>query len=833
MSEMPQERKLRGTARVGNARIRSLDDETMEITLDDDGLFKDEKISSEGDFHENLAEYLYTGDRKIIARDLIEFFEIDKESRADWEERVSTALHMLGIKKMPSENLPFPDAANVIHPGIATACVQFQARAIEEFFPPAGPVKAIVIGAATRERQQQADRVENFMNWYYTDGDKGYFPDTDQLLFKLPVYGSVFRKSYPDPRNGRPMQRHVNGWDFIAPYNGQDLESMSRYCHRYYMNGNDVRRSIARGFFRDIDLPKGNITVRLGLQEEDRPDDAADDRTPSMHEKDDVYEILEYHLDYELPNQLDAEYADFALPYIVFVERSTQEVLRIERNWREEDPECEKRVWFTHYRYLPGLGFYGFGLLHIIGSLGEAATGAVKALLDAAARNALSGGFKSKDLKIGGDVVLEPGMWKDVDASPEELEKGFYTPPVPTGLEPLFNMLEILTTGMDRFSVTTEAMVGDAPTNGPVGTMLAMIEQGSKLISGIHKRTHASARHEFSLFCELVSDFSPYEQYPYAVEGEDRIVFRADFDERVDVLPVSDPNIWSSTQRIALSQATLQIVTSDPETFGKEQRHEAYRRMFEALKVPQIDSLLPEEQVEPYLDPVSENMRMMTGQHVKAWPHQEHEAHLAVHENWLAIQQATLAPEVLQILLPQGMAHIQEHKAYLYQQQVMQALGLPLPIMDVSGKPEEPMPPELEAALARATAQALLPVPDPEADAETQAAMSEEQRKDMAATREQERKDMASAREEERKDLKAMLEARRTASKGALELHSAARESSQRLDSTGRESAQRLRLEGLGFVQKLGFEREMGNIRLQEKRKQAQIAKAKPKAKST
>lgn len=757
---------LMGRHQVGDAIITG-SPELLEVDLNPESFdLNDRRQTDEGAFNENLAEYLYGSERRVLAQKLIEYSEIDKQSRKDWEQRLKSALVMIGVVKEKDTALPWKGASSMVHPGIAKACVQYQSRAIEEFFPPTGPVKVTTIGDAHEDVQQQARRVEDFMNWYYTSGDKGYFPDTDTLHLKLPLFGSVFRKSYLDPMSADPRQRHVGAEDFIAPYTGTDLESMPRYAHRYVMMANDIKRSIAAGYFIDVELQKGT-SARFTSVNLDSTEDKGDDRTPALHQDDDVYEILEYHLDIEIPGIPDTDLAEFDLPYIVFVEKVTGEVLRVERNWRENDPRFLKRVWFTHYRYLPGLGFYGFGLLHLIGSLGEAATGAVRALLDTAARSNMQGGFKSKDAK-GGDIMLENGVWKDVDMTAEEMAKGFYTPPTPAPNPALFQLLELLTQGIDSFTSATEAVVGDAPTNAPVGTTLALIEQGSKVFSAIHKRTHASALHEFQLFTELVQ-FSHYDEYPFTYDGQEQIVLKTDFDARIDVIPVSDPNIWSSTQRIALAQAVLQAMVGDPELFGEEQRIEAYRRLFVALKVPDIEKLLPKPQAgpPPVYDPVTENMRMMTAKPVVTKPWQDHTSHIAVHENWLQNQLASSPEEVLELLLPVALSHIQEHKAYLYQQQVMQQLGEELPIFDLGAGEEEQeeMPPDLERMLSAAAASALLPINDPQGDAEAQAEqealMSEQERLDHAAQRDQDRKDKALEAEQQRLDLKEALNARR------------------------------------------------------------------------
>jgi len=455
----------------------------------------------------------------------------------------------------------------------------------------------------------------------------------------------------------------------------------------------------------------------------------ADDRSPQQHYDDTIYTMLEYHIDYHMPWDEDS---DIAPPYIVTVEAESREVMAVRRNWKHDDELMKKRIWFTHYKYLPGLGFYGFGLLHIIGSLAKAVSGGIRALLDSASVANLQGGFKSKEAKISGEIRFTPGEWIDVDMSADELEKAFFNLPVKEPSTALAQLVQQLADDGRRFATITENMVGDASNRGPVGTTLALIEQGSKIFSGIHKRMHVSARQEFKMMSILNFEFMDVDEYPYEVQGEERTILKQDFDGRVDIIPVSDPNIWSSTQRIAQNQAVMELVTMDPELYPKKQRKIIHRRMLEALRVPDADQILPEDSEAP-LDPVSENMGFMTGAAATVYPLQDHEAHVAVHMNF-AQTQAAENPDLVAQLEPVIQAHVMEHKAYIYRQQVEAELGTQLPYINLDDPTEnEDLPPELEQLISQAVAKKLRPPPPPAATPEEQAEQDEKQREEDAA----------------------------------------------------------------------------------------------------
>jgi hypothetical protein len=716
------------------------------------------RIPVEGDFDENLAPYFTAGERQFVAEQLIEYSRVDIESRADWELKEERCLEMLGIKDIPPERDESPGFHKVTHPMLVEACVQFQARAIAEFYPATGPVKCTPIGKRSRRRIEQADRVETFMNYYLTGIDAGYFPDTDQMLLYLPMSGSAFRKCSPDWRTGLPQLRYVKATNFIAPYSGLSLDTMPRYAHRYTMSGLDIQRSIDRGMFYDVNLQP----PAMGEARHSRTEDTADFREMVMHEDDRLYNILEYHIEMPLSSPELPEHEDGAtLPYIILVEETNREILLMRRNWKQMDEQRRKRIWFSHYRFLPGLGFYGFGFPHVIGSLGRAASGAVNALLDSALMANLQGGFKTKEAKNSAkEYRLTPGVWTDVDMAYDEISKAFYTPPFREPSPALFQLLDRLVAAGQRFASTTEVMVGDADNRGPVGTTVALIEESSRVYTAIHKRMHNSAGEEFRMLSEYIGEYMPNE-YTYDFDDQTRTLLQTDFDGRVDVAPVSDPNIFSSTQRIALAQAVIELQMQRPELYPPQKVIAAHRRLLEALRVPDLDEVAPEMDMPKFIDAVSENGLMLVGKGTRAFEYQDHQSHMLIHQNGLQwAMAANQEPEQQQQIAAAFMAHIREHQALHYRSMIQQQLGMPLPPLDEAGMPQE-VDPEFEARLSQAVVQALPPPPLPPGQeqqaAEGQAVLDKTQAaikaKEMDATAKVERDTMAFVGEEKRKEV--------------------------------------------------------------------------------
>lgn len=736
------------------------------------------------DWNDNLADGLMPKERMTIADELIEYFDIDEQVREQHFIRMAEAMELLGITDLPDSDAPFEGAATVTHPIIAEACTQFQARAIEELFPPGGPVKPYIVGKVTEKREQQGDRLADYMNYQLTEEDSEYYWSTDQMLFYLPLSGSAFKKICTDPITGMTTSRFITAEDFVVPYSARSLQSAPRYAHRYEMHANDVKRAQKAGSFledaRLLDTPPIQQDKMADQFGRGSMEDVADSRAAVRHEDDVVYTMIEYHIDYHMPWDDDT---DIAPPYIVTVERESREVLAVRRNWKYKDETKRKRVWFVHYKYLPGLGFYGFGLLHVIGSLAKAVSGAIRALLDSAAVANLQGGFRSKDLKVSGELRFIPGMWQPVDCSLEDLNKGFFNLPAKEPSTALATLTSSLIEEGRRFATITENMVGDADNRGPVGTTLALIEQGSKVFSGIHKRLHKAAREEFKLIATTNYEFMEVNEYPYEVQGEEKTIFKSDFDGRVDIIPVSDPNIYSSTQRIALAQAALEMMKADPELYPKKARVKAHQMMYRALRFPNWEEILPDLD-QQRADPVTENMDFMVGRGGKVFVDQDHDAHIAVHVNF-AQHMAAENPELYKNIDPVIQAHIMEHRAYAYREEVEAQLGVKLPYEDLDEEDErEELPPDVENLIARAVAARLKPPPPPpEQQQQMQEAQDEQDAKDVetvgklqramvehkqkqaltddAHRREEKRKDDAARREQRRKDMEASAQIRR------------------------------------------------------------------------
>jgi len=669
---------------------------------------------SSGEHDENLAESLSADDRIKIGVGIVEDVEEDEDSRKQWKKRLLQGLEIIGVEEIPTESSAFDGSSTVTHPAIAESMVRFQANAMEELFPSEGPVKTKIVGKSTPEREDQSMRVQDFMNHQLTEEDEEYFDSTDQMTMYLPYSGSAFKKVSYDDSMGMTTSRFVTAEDFIVPYDATSLKTCPRYTHRYKLTGNEINAKIANGEFVDDSKldPSG-----IGLSNEDSNEmaDKSDDREPGRADDDVVYQIYEVHIEMvfkEFDEVEGEEGNEVALPYVLTIEKDSGDILAIRRLWKENDPKRRKRVHFIHYKFMPGLGFYGWGYLHIIGSLGKAASGALRALLDGSATASLQGGFKSKESKIAGEFVFTPGVWKDVDMTAEDLSKSFFTPPFKEPSPALFHTLELLVNGIQSFSSTTEAMTGAGDNKGPVGTTLALIEQGSKVYSGIHKRMHKAARFEFKLIAQLNYEHMD-DEYPYEVAGGDRTVFKSDFDGRVDIIPVSDPNIYSNVQRVAQAQAVLELVQSDPEVYGVEQKKMAHMFMLKALRAPDPESFLPDDSPKR-LDPVTENQSILVGGAVSAFPEQDHVSHIAAHN--LFMQEAAgmgLGDEILQAGMLNMNAHIAEHHAHAYRLRIEEQLGTELPDTDFQGEDED-VPLNIDNAVARAIAKNIAPPPPPQ-----------------------------------------------------------------------------------------------------------------------
>ena len=611
----------------------------------------DEAPEPEEDFYRNLAEDMDERTLGRMSSQLIQDYKKDKVSRADWEQAYTQGLDLLGFKYVQNTR-PFQGASGVTHPLLSEAVTQFQAQAYKELLPSDGPVRTQVIGADTPEVSQQAERVKDFMNYMLMEQMEEYTPDTDQLLFYLPLAGSAFKKIYYDEIKQRAVAKFVPAEDLVVPYYATDLKDCERITHLVKMSENDVLKQQKAGFYRDVELipkqaDKSPIQDKLNELEGVKP----------AGEKEYQYNILEMHIDLNL-NEFEVENAEkeVKLPYIVSIDEGSGEVLSIYRNYSEDDDTQSRKEYFVHYKFLPGLGFYGFGLIHMIGGLSRSATQALRQLLDAGTLANLPAGFKSRGIRIrDDDQPFQPGEFRDVDAPGGNIKDQFQILPFKEPSGTLFQLLGFVVQAGQRFAAIADMQMGEDSQNRAVGTTIALLERGSRVMSAIHKRCYYAMRQEFRLLSKVFADYLP-PVYPYAVTNADRFVKLQDFDDRVDVIPVADPNIFSMAQRVTLANENLKIAASNPQMHNLR---EAYRRVYEALGTKNIDALLkPELQPQPE-DPATENAKSLQMQMLKAFPEQDHDSHIAAHRAFMATRMVQINPMVYALL--QG--HISDHIA--------------------------------------------------------------------------------------------------------------------------------------------------------------------------
>lgn len=669
-------------------------DET--VMLEDGGAivgYVEDDNEDKSDFYANLAEELDDYDLGYLSAELISSYKDDLESRQEWLDQYTEGLDLLGIKTTDRDE-PFKGASGVYHPLIAESSTQFQAGAYKELLPPGGPVQTRIIGDDTKEVVEQAERVRNYMNFLILDVMEEFDPELDQMLFYLPLAGSTFKKTYFDQNLNRPVSKFVTPDDLVVAYTESSLDASPRFTHTVTMNLNDVRKLQQSGFYRNVELFPDDET------ESDEAKDKIQELTGFRRsvQSSDAVTLLEMHVDLDLPGyeetDEDGEETGIGVPYIVTIHEESNEVLSIRRNYSPQDPSKSKIRYFTHYKFLPGLGFYGFGLIHMIGGLTKSATSILRQLIDAGTLANLPAGFKARGLRVRDeDLPLQPGEFRDVDAPGSSIREAIMPLPYKEPSNTLLQMLGVLVESGRRFASVTDLNIGEGSQANPVGTTVALLEQGTKVLSAIHKRLHFAQRQELRILAEVIKNFMPNE-YPYRIPGDvSQGVKIDDFDERIDIVPVSDPAMFSMSQRVTLAQTQLQLAQSAPQLHDL---HEAYRRMYLALGIQNIDKILPPKDEAVPKDPVSENMDALMGKALKAFESQNHDAHIATHSAFLQdpnIQKNALAQQGL-------MAHMQEHLALKYRQQVEQILGSPLPAEG------QVLPPEQEAMLAQATAQA-------------------------------------------------------------------------------------------------------------------------------
>ena len=673
----------------------------------DDVLIGDPELDiveeTESSFDENLAEQIDEKELNRKASELIKAYETDREARSEWEEKYKKGLETLdadgGLDEGEDERAT-RGLSVVVHPLIAEAATQFNARAIAELYPSGGPVKTVIVGEPTEESEDQARRVKDFMNYQITQEMPEYFPELDQMLFHLPLVGHTFKKIWWDVNLDRQCSQFVKAEDFVVSPESKDLHTSIRYTHVIRMPKNDYERYVESGYYlptsdqgSDID-PSGNTVGQIEGVDQDLDES-----------EDHIITLLEMHVyDY-----FDEEESEVGLPYVITIDYDNDTIVSIRRNWNEEDEKKLKREWFVSYKFLPGLGFYGFGLYHVIGGLGKAATGSLRALLDSAAFSNMQGGFKLRGRVSGGEMQVNPGEFVDLDATVDDVNKAIMPLPFKEPSGSLFNLLGFIVDAGKRFANTADLNVGDVNPNAPVGSTVALIEQGSKAFSAIHKRLHYSQGQEFKLLAKLYAE-NLTESFQFALAGASSEIFAADFDGRVDIIPVSDPNIFSSTQRIAQAQAILQMAQSAPQLHDL---HAAYKRMYEAIRIPNIEEILKEPQEAKRMDPIDENMSVLYGKPIKAFVEQDHESHIAVHMQFL--QDPSLAANpALKRSQPLIVAHIAEHIALLYRNRMEASIKIPMPDVPDFKDPKyegKDISPDLDRLISQRAAQVVRQAP--------------------------------------------------------------------------------------------------------------------------
>ncbi len=678
-------------------------EEQVEILFDEeDNLVDPSMLEMEVNipFEENLAEYLDPATLNEISSELLSSYQDDVDSRENWYETFRDGLELLGIENDPRSE-PFEGASGVYHPLLAEAATHFQAQAYKELLPANGPVDTKIMGASNDPKAMQANRVKDFMNFQLMYKMEEYDPEMDQMLFYLPLAGSSFKKCYYDPTMGRVVSRFIKAEDLVVPYTATDLHTSPRITHRMTMTENDLRKLQLSGFYTDEEMSRPSYSEQEDPVQQKIDEIDGVSRTGRQAD----YTLLEFHAELDIEGfehtDKNGEATGLAIPYIITICKDNNRVLSVRRNYVENDPMRKKIEYFTHYKFLPGLGFYGFGLIHMIGGVTKSATAILRQLIDAGTLANLPAGFKARGLNIQrSDDPVQPGEWRDVDTPGGTIRDAFMPLPFKEPSPALAQLMGVLVESGQRFAAVMDNQTGDANSNAPVGTTVALLEKGQKVISAIHKRLHYAQRSEFKILKRLFGEYLPPE-YPYQVQGGQQTVFATDFDNSVDVIPVCDPNIFSTTQRIILAQTQLQMAQSAPQIHNMK---EAFRKMYIALNIKDIDDILLPDMAPAPKDPVQENMDALLGAPLQAFPQQNHDAHIQAHMAFMQNPQVQQNPAAMAAL----QAHIQQHQALKYRLQVMEMLaqqGMQLPQIGPDGQMPQ-LPPEIESEIAIAAAQA-------------------------------------------------------------------------------------------------------------------------------
>ena len=662
----------------------------IEIEGNEDGEIEIE--IKEPTFEENLADELDAKELLSIADEVLENIRIDMDSRKDWERTYADGIRLLGLK-MEERTEPWDGACGVYHPILSEAVVKFQSETSLATFPPSGPVKTQIVGKMTREKQDAASRVQEDMNYQLTEEMPEYRSEHERLLWSLPITWSAFKKVYFDPSLNRQVAMFVPAEDIIVPYGASDLHSSPRITHRLRKTENEIRKLMAQGFYKDVDLPDPQ-EVRTEIERRQN------EETGISAIKDDRYTIYECHCEYDLPgyeDKKDGHTTQIALPYVITM-LSTGEILAVRRNYLEDDAFKRRRMHFVHYIYIPGYGFYGFGLIHLVGGFAESATSILRQLVDAGTLSNLPGGFKSKDLRVkGDDTPIAPGEWRDVDVTGLSLKDSIIPLPYKEPSGTLYQLLNTIVEEGRRFASIADLKIADMSGQTPVGTTLAILERTLKVQSAVHARVHVAMRHEFKLLAKIIRDYTP-PVYKYTVEGT-RFAKMDDYD-LVDVIPVSDPNATTMAQRVIQYQAALQLAQGAPDIYNIPLLH---RQMLEVLGIKDVDKIVPLEDDFKPEDPVSENMAILKSKPVKAFLYQDHKAHIQVHMNLAQdplIQKMVGQSPNAAALQAAMQAHIAEHMAFQYRVEIEKMLGVSLPPED------DQLPEDVEVELSRLVAQA-------------------------------------------------------------------------------------------------------------------------------
>jgi len=646
----PKEQELSTpTPDIGSTEITPTEDGGVEINFEPGAV---NQTGSENHF-DNLAELLPDDILDPLGAELYENYSQYKSSRQDWEKAYTDGLDLLGFK-YERRTQPFRGASGVTHPVLAEAVTQFQALAYKELLPAEGPVRTQVIGINTREKEDQANRVKDFMNFQVMDIMKEYEPEFDQMLFYLPLSGSTFKKVYYDSLMQRAVSKFIQAEDLVVPYNATSLDDAEAIMHVLKISENDLRKQQVAGFYKDVDLGEPGDVIENPLERKEKQLEGI-----RKGKQEDVFTLIECHVNIDLEGfedrSPDGEITGIKLPYIVTIEENSRDILSIRRNFNANDVLKQKIQYFVHFKFLPGLGFYGFGLIHMIGGLSRTATSALRQLLDAGTLSNLPAGFKQRGIRVRDDAQpIQPGEFRDVDAPGGNLRDAFLPLPFKEPSATLLQLMGIVVQAGQRFASIADLNVGDGNQQAAVGTTVALLERGSRTMSAIHKRLYASLKQEFKLLSRVFSLYLPPE-YPYDVVGGQRIIKQADFDDKIDVIPVADPNIFSQTQRISLAQTQLQLAQSNPQIHNL---YETYRKMYEALGVRDIDKILNVPQKPMPKDPAQEHIDALGAQPFQAFRGQDHRAHMTAHLNFMETNFARNNPMIVGSLQKNILEHI-------------------------------------------------------------------------------------------------------------------------------------------------------------------------------